>query len=44
MSLFDTHGGMNASSFKDALNALVKYAAIIEEGQPSNMALSGHQA
>ena len=41
MSLFDTRGGMNATSVKDALNTLVKYAAILEEGQPSNMALSG---
>ncbi len=41
MSLFDTRGGMNATSVKDALNTLVKYAAILEEGQPSNLALSG---
>ncbi len=41
MSLFDTRGDMNATSVKDALNTLVKYAAILQEGQPSNMALSG---
>jgi len=41
MPLFDTRGGMNASSVKDALNTLVKYAAILEEGQPSNMTLAG---
>lgn len=32
---------MNASSVKDALNTLVKYAAILEENQPSNSALAG---
>ena len=41
MSLFATHGELNASSVKDALNTLVKYAAIIEENQPSNTALAG---
>jgi hypothetical protein len=32
---------MNATSVKDALNTLVKYAAIIEEGQPANSGLAG---
>lgn len=41
MSLFSTKGTTNASSVKDALNTLVKYAAILEEGQPSNSALAG---
>ena len=41
MSLFSTNGEMNASSVKDALNTLVKYAAILEENQPSNSALAG---
>ena len=41
MSLFDTKGEVNASSIKDALNTLVRYASIIEEGQPSNTALAG---
>jgi len=41
MSLFDTHGEMNATSVKDALNTLVKYAAILEENQPANTALAG---
>jgi hypothetical protein len=41
MSLFDTKGEMNASSVKDALNTLVRYASILEEGQPHNMSLAG---
>jgi hypothetical protein len=41
MSMFSTHGDMNANSVRDALQTLVKYAAILEEGQPSNIALSG---
>lgn len=41
MSLFDTKGEMNASSVKDALNTLVRYASILEEGQPHNTGLAG---
>jgi hypothetical protein len=41
MSLFDTKGEMNATSVKDALNTLVRYASILEEGQPHNTALAG---
>lgn len=41
MSFFSTQGELNAGSVKDALNTLVKYAAIIEENQPSNAALAG---
>ena len=41
MSLFNTQGEMNAGSVKDALNTLVKYAAILEENQPANTALAG---
>lgn len=41
MSLFNTQGEMNATSVRDALNTLVKYAAIIEENQPSNSRLAG---
>ena len=41
MSLFNARGETNASSLKDALNTLVKYAAILEENQPSNAALAG---
>jgi len=41
MSLFDTKGEMNASSVKDALNTLVRYASVLEENQPHNTALAG---
>jgi hypothetical protein len=41
MSMFSTHGEMNASSIKDAMNTLVRYASILEENQPSNIALAG---
>lgn len=41
MNLFSQNGEMNASSVKDALNTLVRYASIMEEGQPSNFALAG---
>ncbi|HVI41784.1 MAG TPA: HK97-fold major capsid protein [Anaerovoracaceae bacterium] len=41
MSFFNTRGEMNASSVRDALQTLTKYASILEENVPSNMALSG---
>jgi len=41
MNMFNTQGQMNASSLKDALQTLVKYAAVLEENQPSNMGLAG---
>lgn len=41
MSFFNTKGETNAMSVKDAINSLVKYAAILEEGQPSNSTLAG---
>ena len=41
MNMFNTQGQMNASTVKDALQTLVKYAAILEENQPSNMGLAG---
>jgi len=40
MSLFNDKGEMNASSFKDCLQNLVKYASAMENA-PSNMALTG---
>jgi hypothetical protein len=39
--MFNNHGEMNASSVKDALSTLVKYAAFMEENAPSNAALTG---
>lgn len=41
MSLFNTRGELNASSLKDALATITKYASIIEENTPSNMHLAG---
>jgi hypothetical protein len=41
MSLFTTYGELNASSVKDALGTLVKYAAILEENTPANTGLAG---
>lgn len=41
MSMFNGKGEMNASSLRDAMNTLVKYAAILEDNQPSNSALAG---
>jgi hypothetical protein len=43
MSLFSTYGKqgeLNASSVKDALANLVKYASILEELQPANTGLA----
>lgn len=41
LSLFNTRGELNASSLKDALATITKYASIIEENTPSNLHLSG---
>lgn len=41
MSMFSNKGEMNASSLKDALQTLVKYASVLEENTPSNMGLAG---
>lgn len=41
MNMFNNGGNMNASSLKDALQTLVKYAAVLEENTPSNMGLAG---
>jgi len=39
--MFNNQGQMNAGSLKESLMQLVKYAAILEENQPSNMGLAG---
>jgi hypothetical protein len=44
MNMFNNQGAMNASSLKDALQTLVKYAAILEENQPSNIGMAGQVA
>lgn len=41
MVTFNGRGEMNASSIKDALNNLVKYASILEEHMPSNAGFAG---
>lgn len=41
MNLFNSRGEMNASSVKEAMQVLTKYASIIEDGLPSNFAISG---
>lgn len=41
MNMFNSKGEMNASSFKDALQNLVKYASILEDNQPANAGLAG---
>ena len=40
-SFFDKSGQINASSFKDSLMQLAKFASILEENQPSNLGLAG---
>ena len=39
--MFNNKGELNASSFKDSLQQLVKYASILEENVPSNQGLAG---
>ena len=41
MSIFNAQGEMNASSLRDALQTISKYASIIEDNTPSNFSLSG---
>ena len=41
MNMFSNQGQLNASSLKDALQTLVKYAAVLEENTPSNIGLAG---
>lgn len=41
MSYFNSKGEVNAASVQDALSIIAKYASIVQEGQPSNLALAG---
>ena len=41
MNMFNNQGQMNASSLKDAIQTLAKYASVLEENQPSNFGLAG---
>ncbi len=40
MSLFNNKGELNASSIQDAIQTIAKFASVIEENQPSNLALA----
>lgn len=39
--IFNSKGELNASSLQDALTTLAKFASVIEENAPSNLALAG---
>ena len=39
-SMFDLKGQLNASSVKDAFATIAKFAAAMDEGQPSNSSLT----
>jgi hypothetical protein len=41
MSLFNTHGELNAASDRDALAQIVKYASIIQNNQSASQGLAG---
>jgi len=41
MSLFNSHGELNASNDRDALAQIVKYASIIQNNQSANQGLAG---
>jgi hypothetical protein len=41
MNMFNNKGEINASSVKEALTTIAKYASILEDNQPSNTGLAG---
>ena len=41
MNMFNNQGQMNASSLRDSLQTLIKYASVLEENTPSNIGLAG---
>lgn len=41
MNMFNNQGELNASSVKEALTTIAKYASILENNQPSNAGLAG---
>lgn len=41
MNMFDNRGQMNATSVKDSIQQLIRYASILEENMPSNVGLAG---
>ena len=44
MTMFNSKGEVNASSVKEALEVLSKYASVVQNGLPSNFALAGQPA
>src|SRR5271166_5483781 len=44
MNMFSNQGQMNASSLKDSLQQLIKFASILEDNVPSNQGLAGQPA
>ncbi len=44
MTMFNSKGELNASSVKEALEVLSKYASVVQNGLPSNFALAGQPA
>lgn len=40
MNMFNTRGELNASSLKDAIAQIAKFASVLDEALPSNAALS----
>lgn len=41
MNMFNSKGELNASSVKEAVQVLAKYASILQDNEPSNIGLAG---
>jgi len=41
MNMFNNKGELNASSVKEAVQVLAKYASILQDNEPSNVGLAG---
>jgi hypothetical protein len=41
MNMFNSKGELNASSLRDALAQITKYASILEDNMPANTGLAG---
>ena len=44
MNMFNNRGEINASSLKDALQQVVKFAAVLEDNSPANLGFSGQSS
>lgn len=44
MNMFNNQGQLNASSVREAMQVLAKYASILEDNQPSNLGMAGQPA